>query len=407
VIYNSINDIKSIQIEITNNCQAMCPGCQRNINVGWVCDSCRADGITPPTVNPTLVTGAKGNMPFDIIKKALPVELLKTLKRVEFNGNFGDAPFHPQFKKIVQYIMENKNDNLTIDMSTNGGMHSTNWWADLAKLWMFNKENCVWFAIDGTDNETQQMYRRNVNYDKAIANARAFIDAGGKAEWQFIIFDHNKHQIDKLYKLADEYGFSKVRTNITRSNFNIVHAIGTEDENFIHKAEKSKKHKSKTIKQTDGIVWENLKKETKTLIEKYGNADDYLNQTKISCVWGDREQKIMVEHDATVWQCCYFVGTYLYGYDPKSNMWKNYYEKKYSKDFNSLYSHSLEDIIVNSDLWKKDLHESWNNKMNSPINPRLEMCANHCGKHQRNSYSSDTGRPDILSVASLEVDPED
>ena len=44
-----------------------------------------------------------------------------------------------------------------------------------------------------------------MNYpnDKAIANARAFIDAGGKAEWQFIVFDHNKHQIDRLYKLID------------------------------------------------------------------------------------------------------------------------------------------------------------------------------------------------------------
>ena len=63
--------------------------------------------------------------------------------------------------------------------------------------------------------------------------------------------------------------------------------------------------------------------------------------------------------------------------------------KKYSKDFNSLYSHSLEDIIVNSDLWKKDLHESWNNRMDSPINPRLEMCANHCGEHC--AFSDDNG----------------
>ncbi len=385
MIYSSINDINTVQIEITNNCQAMCPGCQRNI-----------DGIT---VSPTLVTGAKGNMPFDIVKKALPIELLKTLERIEFNGNFGDSPFHPQFKEIVQYIMENKNDNLYIEMSTNGGMHSTNWWADLAKLWMFNEDCCVWFAIDGTDNETQQMYRRNVNYDKAIANARAFIDAGGNAEWQFIVFDHNKHQIDKLYKLADEYGFRKVRTSNTRSFFNVISAIKKEEGSFpmwerridkqkelnyadhlMHEAKKNKKHESKTIKQTDA-VWESLKKETKTLIKKYESTDDYLNLTKITCDWGDRKQKIQIEHDATVWQCCYFVGSYLYGYDLKPNTWKNYYAKKYSTDFNSLYSHSLEDIIVNSDLWKKDLHESWNNKMDSSTNPRLEMCANHCGEH--------------------------
>ena len=380
MIYNSINDIKSVQIEVTNNCQAMCPGCQRNI-----------DGIT---VNPTLITGAKGNMPFNIVKKALPVELLKTLDRIEFNGNFGDAPFHPQFKEIVQYIIENKNDNLVIEMSTNGGMHDPKWWADLAKSWMFNKGCCVWFAIDGIDDETQQMYRRNVSYDKAIANARAFIDAGGKAEWQFIVFDHNKHQIDRLYKLADEYGFKNVRTSNTRSIFNVVRAIKAKKDDFTHKAKKNKKHKSKTIKQTDGTVWENLKDTTETLIKKHGSVDDYLNQTKISCDWGDQEQKIMVEHDGTVWQCCYFVGTYLYGYDQTPNTWRNYYAKKYSTDFNSLHSHSLEDIIVNSNLWKKDLHESWNNEMDSPINPRLQMCANHCGEHCTSATIRDEGHKD-------------
>ena len=152
---------------------------------------------------------------------------------------------------------------------------------------------------------------------------------------------------------------------------------------------KNKKHKSKTIKQTDGTVWENLKDATETLIKKHGSVDDYLNQTKISCHWGDGEQKIQIEHDATVWQCCYFIGSYS-DYNPiKPNTWKDYYAKKYSKDFNSLYSHSLEDIIVNSDLWKKDLHESWNNRMDSPINPRLEMCANHCGEHC--AFSDDNG----------------
>jgi len=369
--YNNLNDIKTVQIEVTNNCQAMCPGCQRNI-----------DGVS---VNPTLVTGTKGNMPFDIVKKALPVELLKTLERIEFNGNFGDAPFHPQLKEIVQYIIENKNDNLFIEMSTNGGMHNPKWWADLAKSWMFNKECCVWFAIDGTDNKTQQMYRRNVSYDKAIANARAFIDAGGNAEWQFIVFDHNKHQIDTLYKLANEYGFSKVKTNNTRTSFNMI-----KKEKFIHNAEKNKKHESRSIKQTDGTLWEKGKDKTKELMKEYESSDHYFDTTTISCDWGDREQKIMIEHDATVWQCCYFVGSYLYGYNPNPNTWKNYYAKKYSADFNSLYSHSLKDIIVNSDLWKRDLHESWNNKMNSPINPRLEMCANHCGKHT-SFFLSDNG----------------
>ena len=43
-------------------------------------------------------------------------------------------------------------------------------------------------------------------------------------------------------------------------------------------------------------------------------------------------------------------------------------------------THSLEEII-NNQFWKNDLQDSWNNTTTSTVNPRLEMCANHCGEH--------------------------
>jgi MoaA/NifB/PqqE/SkfB family radical SAM enzyme len=397
MIYNSVNDVKKMMIDITTNCQALCPGCQRT-----------RGGTKEHPVNPTLTTGQNdwplgGNMSFDIFKKALPVELISgDMEHVNFTGNFGEPTFHPQFKEFVQYLYDNKGPYLVIDVSTNGGLHTPEWWVDFAKMhkkfaneykkqnW---KRNLITFAIDGIDDETQQKYRRGVNYDKAMTNARAFIDAGGNAEWQFIAFKHNEHQIEEAKKLAKEYGFKELSTSRTRSVFNAIDDISHRKGKREIEANETKKHKKEKLIQIDKLPNNqsnedmiNLVKEAihvnknKTFEE---NADNYIDTTEIICDWGDIEQKIMVEHDGTVFQCCFFVGSMKYGHSPPDNTWEDYYEKKYLPNFNSLHSHTLEEIICKSDLWKKDLHESWKNTTKATVNPRLWMCSTHCGKHRR------------------------
>ena len=36
---------------------------------------------------------------------------------------------------------------------------------------------------------------------------RAFINAGGRARWDFLIFAHNEHQVDEAEALATKWGF--------------------------------------------------------------------------------------------------------------------------------------------------------------------------------------------------------
>jgi MoaA/NifB/PqqE/SkfB family radical SAM enzyme len=79
-----------------------------------------------------------------------------------------------------------------------------------------NKPNdYVVFSIDGLE-DTNHLYRRNVRWSKVIDNAKAFIDAGGNAHWDMLVFEHNKHQVDEAHQLAKDMGFNWFRAKVSR-----------------------------------------------------------------------------------------------------------------------------------------------------------------------------------------------
>jgi len=48
-----------------------------------------------------------------------------------------------------------------------------------------------------------------------MENAKAFIDAGGIAHWDFIVFQHNEHQVEEARHLAKEMGFKNFNVKKT------------------------------------------------------------------------------------------------------------------------------------------------------------------------------------------------
>ena len=64
----------------------------------------------------------------------------------------------------------------------------------------------VTFGIDGLE-DTNHLYRKNVKWDVLQRNFRAYISAGGVADWQFIPFSWNKHQIEDTRDFAFKEGF--------------------------------------------------------------------------------------------------------------------------------------------------------------------------------------------------------
>lgn len=181
------NDIKLLHVESSTKCNAWCPACDRNMN-GY--------GINPDLIEQDLST----------TKLIKALESLPNLEIIQFNGNFGDPIAGKNFLSLVDVALKHR---LKIQIHTNGGLRSKNWWSRLAdKLKNFNHD--VWFGIDGI-GKIHEIYRQGTSFNKVLENATAFIENGGHATWQFISFKHNEHQLKDCLKKSQEIGFKKFK----------------------------------------------------------------------------------------------------------------------------------------------------------------------------------------------------
>jgi MoaA/NifB/PqqE/SkfB family radical SAM enzyme len=178
-------DIRHVQVELTTRCNARCPMCMRNYR-----------GLDYNSGYPLT------ELNLEDIKKILTPNFLRQLSMgVTFNGNLGDFGLARDALEIAEYISNNK---IQVHINTNGSMRTAKWWAELAQ----RTNAIVGFAIDGLE-DTHGLYRQDTDWHTIIRNARAFIEAGGQANWRFIPFDHNRHQEEACRELAKTLGFKR------------------------------------------------------------------------------------------------------------------------------------------------------------------------------------------------------
>lgn len=181
-------ELKKIHLEITNNCQASCPMCARNVN----------GGLPNPLIKIQ-------NWSLNDFKHIMNNEVFSQIENYYFCGNFGDPILNNDLLDMCKYSKEIA-PSVHLAIHTNGGARNTEWWEELAKSLPLNHR--VVFALDGMQ-DTHSIYRIGTSFDKVIENAKSFIDAGGNAEWVFIRFKHNEHQVDDARQLSKNLGFSK------------------------------------------------------------------------------------------------------------------------------------------------------------------------------------------------------
>ena len=189
--YINIGNLNTINAELTNYCNASCPMCPRfdfDLNL-----------IKSITNN--------SHTTLETIKNSIGPKVLSQLKRFYSCGVLGDGSMNPECLEIYEYVKRCGNSHLSLN--TNGGARTTDFWKELAKL---NVE--VTFSIDGLE-DTNHLYRRNVKWDRLMNNVETFISAGGEANWDFLIFKHNEHQIEQAKVLSKKLGFIDFRKKYT------------------------------------------------------------------------------------------------------------------------------------------------------------------------------------------------
>lgn len=193
-------DIKSVHIELTDKCQAACPMCARNHSGGAVRSFIKNSEIS-----------------FEDFKKWFPVTFLANLNNFYSCGNYGDPVFATDCLEIYNYVRQ-ANPTARLGIHTNGSLRKPEWWAELATVLGNNGE--VIFAIDGFKGK-HELYRRNTNFDKIIENMVAFIQAGGIARVDSLIFSHNEHDVEELEKFLLGLGVKNVNFKATTRFYNL------------------------------------------------------------------------------------------------------------------------------------------------------------------------------------------
>jgi len=284
------------------------------------------------------------------IIKNLPLEKMKNLETVFLCGNFGDPLMHPGLNEIVSFF-----ENQKILISTNASLRSKEWWNKLGR----NTNVEVTFCIDGIGLE-HELYRRNTSYEKIIENAEAFLQAGGLARWQFIVFRHNEHQLEEASKLSIKMGFKEIEF-IYSDRFDTENKWKVYDNNkYLYNLEKSSHQTTlrESLNAPEGEkFWKSLNK----------------NKGPITCVWSN-QKKIYIHSDGTVYPCC-MLGSVQAGKNIEKLLLKKIVGDLQEID---LHHYDLDDII-NSKVFKKNLPNSFNGTpLQHPI--CIEWCNKNTGK---------------------------
>lgn len=188
------HNTKVLHLESTDVCQAACPLCPRETNVNFD-------------------KNHQHHLSFDQIVKVFDIEQIKMLNKMFMCGNYGDPAagahtldIYQQFKKL--------NPQITLGMNTNGAIQNTTWWHELSKI-MNQPTDYVIFSIDGLE-DTNHIYRKNVSWSKLMKNVSSFIQAGGSAHWDMLVYQHNEHQIEECENLARKMGFKWFRAKVSK-----------------------------------------------------------------------------------------------------------------------------------------------------------------------------------------------
>lgn len=192
-----LRNIKVLHLEPTDVCQAACALCARETDKNFRKDR-------------------QHHLDMYKIMQVFDADRIADLDKMFMCGNYGD-PAAGKYTLNIYREFRKLNKDIVLGMNTNGALQNTLWWFELGRT--FNQpQDYVVFSIDGLE-DTNTVYRKNVSWSKLMQNARAFIEAGGSAHWDMLVYKHNQHQVDACEQLARDMGFKWFRAKVSKRGF--------------------------------------------------------------------------------------------------------------------------------------------------------------------------------------------
>lgn len=336
---NYLDTPTKLQFELSSMCNALCLGCVRT-------DS--------NTYNEKkFVIPEKQYIEFDTFKKILLAPEFKSVNELEFCGTIDDPLMHPEFLEFLDFASTVGKYNVLIH--TNSSLRNAKYWTKLAKILLKHDRHVVKFSIDGME-DTNHIYRQNTTWSKIMENAQAFIDAGGNAGWQYLIFPWNEHQIMAAKALSVKMGFKEFMSRHDRSE---ATGLGLE---LIQKIKVSNIHRRNNVSTVDDI--------NNKLASSVHNEIQCNNQTK---------KMYFIGFNSRLWPCC-FLHNGLMSLDAGKIdiLNKRLFDAYGSNDWNDISKHSISEILEH-EFFKNDLVSSWDSHEHDVTKTsRIHRCTEVC-----------------------------
>lgn len=266
---------------------------------------------------------------------------LHHLQQVIYCGNLGDPLMHPDAMGFFKSTQE-KYPYVKQKIYSNCSLRSVSFWEELATI----PGLTIVADIDGLE-DTNHIYRDGSKWTHIMRNLNTFIKAGGNAEWVFIVFNHNEHQIEEARKFAKDMGFSDF-----------------------------------AIKKTSRAIYGNdADKQVQTKSEQYQPdiIKDGFKEKEIECL-SVKNSRYYLSYDFKVYPCCWvaakeFSETTLYADVDSAKDFYNHITFN-----NSINEKDFDDII--DDYYEEMDHfeEIWQSKTD------CQTCVDKCGSNGRHQW---------------------
>jgi len=329
----NIDNIKKIELEITSDCNAACPGGGRRQNLDIL------------EINSFKLS--------DLVR-LFPNERYIKDKQFKFCGVLGDPALNKDAVEMTRYLSEQGGYS---QWSTNGAYQTTDWWSELGKISKKTKLVDVNFCVDG-HKETNHIYRVGTNWKVLERNMQAYSDAGGRATWIFIVFDHNEHELESAKAHANKLGFKfATRTGMRNSYHDWVAKIGKKNDQkeVVITTTGDKEHSKKDqVQKLDKLIKENK-------VDK-----EVISTVKCKLI---HEGEIFISAKQELWPCCFL-------WDSAFKNKENILEKldEYSTGWNNLKTKTINDVLLHP-WFDKILSESWNPAHDKHLPRCIKTCA--------------------------------